>query len=87
MSVFHMIVVWLRGLVRDRTDSATENLALLQQLAAFGHNLQARDPTLHVSALNLTNRHPDNPTYGADLAVSYLVYSPRAATAWTTGVR
>ncbi len=33
MSVFHMIVVWFRGLVRDRTDLATENLALRQQLA------------------------------------------------------
>lgn len=50
----------------------------LRQLATFGHNLQARDPTLHISALNLTNRHPDNPTYDADLAVSYLVYAPRA---------
>ena len=35
MSVFHMIVVWFRGLVRDRTDLATENLALRQQLAVL----------------------------------------------------
>ena len=35
MSVFHMIAVWLRGLVRDRADLATENLALRQQLAVL----------------------------------------------------
>jgi hypothetical protein len=35
MSVFHMIVVWLRGLVRDQADLATENLALRQQLAVL----------------------------------------------------
>ncbi len=35
MSVFHMIVVWLRGLVRDQADLATENLALRQQLSVL----------------------------------------------------
>ena len=35
MSVLHMIAVWLRGLVRGRTDLATENLALRQQPAVL----------------------------------------------------
>jgi len=35
MSVFHMIVVWLRGLLRDQASLATENLALRQQLAVL----------------------------------------------------
>ena len=44
MSVFHMIVVWFRGLVRDRTDLATENLALRQQLAVL--TVRKRRPRL-----------------------------------------
>ncbi len=35
MSVFHMIVVWIRSLVRNQADLATENLALRQQLAVL----------------------------------------------------
>ena len=44
MSVFHMIMVWFRGLVRDRTDLATENLALRQQLAVL--TVRKRRPRL-----------------------------------------
>ena len=44
MSVFHMIVVWFRGLVRDRTDLATENLAVRQQLAVL--TVRKRRPRL-----------------------------------------
>ncbi len=46
-----------------------------KQLATFAHHLQTDDPTLRISALNLTNRHPDTPEYDFDLAVSYLVYA------------
>lgn len=49
----------------------------VKQLAAFAHHLQSSDPTLHVSAVNLTNRHTDRPDFDVDLAVSYLVYAPQ----------
>ncbi len=48
-----------------------------QQLAAFSHHLESTDPTLRVSALNLTNRQLGSPHYDIDLAVSYLVYVPQ----------
>jgi len=48
----------------------------LQQLAAFVHTLESGDATLHVSALNLTNRDQESPAFDVDLVVSYLVYSP-----------
>lgn len=51
--------------------------ASLRELAAFIHHLQANDPTLRASAINLTNRKSDTPDYDVDLAVSYLVYAPR----------
>ena len=35
MGVFHMLAVWLRGLIRDRTELAPENLVLRQQLAVL----------------------------------------------------
>lgn len=48
-----------------------------RQLAAFSHHLESTDPTLRLTALNLTNRHHDSPNYDIDLAVSYLVYAPQ----------
>ena len=48
----------------------------LRDMAAFILHLQTADPTLRVSAIDLTNRDADGPNYDADLAVSYLVYSP-----------
>ena len=49
----------------------------LRQLAAFSYDLQTQDPTLRVSAINLTNRRPETEDYDVDLAVSYLIYAPR----------
>ena len=49
----------------------------LKQLAAFTHDLQTSDPTLHLSALTLANRHPDTKVYDIETAVSYLVYAPQ----------
>ena len=49
----------------------------LWQLAAFAHHLEAADPTLAVSAVNITNRRLEGSDYDVDLAVSYLVYNPR----------
>ncbi len=48
----------------------------LRQLATFAHHLETADPTLGVSALNITNRKPDAPDYDIDLTISYLVYEP-----------
>ncbi len=44
MSVFHMIVVLFRSLVRTQADLAAENLALRQQLAVLNHS--AKRPKL-----------------------------------------
>ncbi len=35
MSLIQVLLVWIRALLRDRTDLATENLALRQQLATL----------------------------------------------------
>jgi len=50
----------------------------LKQLAAFTYHLQSNDPTLHLTALHLTNRRPESDVYSIDLAVSYLVYAPQS---------
>ena len=59
----------------------------LKQLATFDHNLQSNDPALHVSAINLTKRHPDTPHFDLDLAVSYLVYAPQERSQTSTRER
>lgn len=51
----------------------------LRDMAAFILHLQTADPTLRVSAIDLTNRHAGGPNYDVDLAVSYLVYAPEHA--------
>lgn len=49
----------------------------LKELAAFAYDLQSSDPTLRVSAVNLTNRHPDSPEFDVDVAISYRVFAPQ----------
>ncbi|MGB2987495.1 MAG: hypothetical protein WBE26_16650 [Phycisphaerae bacterium] len=48
----------------------------LKQLAASANHLETSDLIFRVSAVNLTNRDPATTSYGADLAVSYFVYTP-----------
>jgi hypothetical protein len=48
----------------------------LRDLATLTQRLQERDSTIQVSGLNLTNRQPEVPAFDAELAFSYLVYSP-----------
>ncbi len=38
MSVFQMVAIFLRSLLRTQTELAAENLALRQQLAILAHN-------------------------------------------------
>lgn len=50
-----------------------------RQLAAFAHDLETKDPTLSVSAINLTaTKNTPSPAYDAELTVSYLVYSAQS---------
>jgi len=49
----------------------------LKQLAALTHNLTANDPTLHASAITISNRNEETEHFDVDLAVSYLVFAPR----------
>ena len=50
----------------------------LKQLAAFAHSLTADDPTLHASAITISNRKEESEHFDVDLAMSYLVFAPQA---------
>lgn len=48
----------------------------MQQLAGFSYQIELIDPTLEISAVNLTNRENESPKFDVDVTVSYLVFSP-----------
>lgn len=48
----------------------------LQQLAALSFDLQRRDETLSVSAIEVTRHAQESGVYDVELAVSYLIYAP-----------
>ena len=50
----------------------------LKQLAAFAYSFTSDDPTLHASATTISNHQEDSDRFDVDLAVSYLVFAPRA---------
>jgi len=43
----------------------------LQQLAAFVHHLESHDATLHVTAINLTNRERESALFDVDLVLRH----------------
>ena len=56
MGCIHFLLLFIRGILRDRTELATENLALRQQLAILerksdGPRLQQRDRETHPTCI------------------------------------
>jgi hypothetical protein len=48
----------------------------LKQLATFVRNITAADPTLHASAITISNRKEEFEYFDVDIAVSYRVFAP-----------
>lgn len=49
----------------------------LRQLTVFALELQRRDPTLMISAVNLSSREPESAAFDIELAVTYRVFAPQ----------